>query len=75
MFNLERAYFILEEMVLNGNIVDTNKFNALNSLYFTGNHHLNKKFIRQTGNMLYKLFMSTINFNMSLISVLIPLSH
>lgn len=38
MFNLEKAHFILDEMVLNGHIVDTNKFNALNPLYLMEKH-------------------------------------
>ena len=29
MFNIEKAHFILEEMMLNGCIVDTNKLNIL----------------------------------------------
>ncbi len=29
MFNLERAHFILDEMVINGEIVETNKQNVL----------------------------------------------
>jgi len=29
MFNLERAHFILDEMVMNGEIVETNKANIL----------------------------------------------
>jgi len=32
MFNLERAHFILEEMVMNGRIVETNKMNILRPL-------------------------------------------
>ena len=38
MFNLEKAHFILDEMVQNGYIVDTNKFNALNPLYLMERH-------------------------------------
>ena len=29
MFNLERAHFILDEMVMNGRIVETNRMNIL----------------------------------------------
>ena len=29
MFNLEKAHFILDEMVMNGSIVETNKSNVL----------------------------------------------
>eukprot|EP01055_Gregarina_sp_Pseudo9_P005314 Gregarina_sp_Pseudo_9__5313@NODE_621_length_2476_cov_7_334838_g586_i0_p3_GENE_NODE_621_length_2476_cov_7_334838_g586_i0NODE_621_length_2476_cov_7_334838_g586_i0_p3_ORF_typecomplete_len151_score22_77Clat_adaptor_s/PF01217_20/1_3e49PhoLip_ATPase_N/PF16209_5/2_5e02PhoLip_ATPase_N/PF16209_5/0_87_NODE_621_length_2476_cov_7_334838_g586_i079531 len=29
MFNLEKAHFLLDEMVANGNIVETNKYNIL----------------------------------------------
>ena len=29
MFNLEKAHFILNEMVMNGHIIETNKANAL----------------------------------------------
>lgn len=29
MFNMEKAHFILDEMVMNGNIVDTNRLNVL----------------------------------------------
>lgn len=29
MFNLERAHFILDEMVMNGRVVETNKANVL----------------------------------------------
>eukprot|EP00823_Brevimastigomonas_motovehiculus_P009610 TRINITY_DN929_c0_g1_i1.p1 TRINITY_DN929_c0_g1~~TRINITY_DN929_c0_g1_i1.p1 ORF type:complete len:149 (+),score=15.28 TRINITY_DN929_c0_g1_i1:66-512(+) len=32
MFNLERAHYILDEMVMNGQIVETNKTNILNPL-------------------------------------------
>jgi len=32
MFNLERAHFILDEMVMNGKIVETNKVNILRPL-------------------------------------------
>merc|ERR1712166_351768 len=32
MFNLEKAHFILDEMVMNGCIVETNKANVLNPL-------------------------------------------
>merc|ERR1719158_1980116 len=38
MFNLEKAHFILDEMVLNGCIVDTNKANALNPIYLMEKH-------------------------------------
>eukprot|EP00392_Amoebophrya_sp_AT5.2_P006984 g6996.t1 len=38
MFNLEKAHFILDEMVLDGCIVDTNKYNALNPLYLMEKH-------------------------------------
>lgn len=38
MFNLEKAHFILDEMVLNGCIVDTNKANALNPIYLMDRH-------------------------------------
>ena len=29
MFNLEKAHFILDEMVMNGSIIETNKNNIL----------------------------------------------
>jgi AP-4 complex subunit sigma-1 len=29
MFNLEKAHFILDEMVINGQVVETNKANIL----------------------------------------------
>ena len=29
MFNIEKAHFILDEMVMNGHIVETNKVNIL----------------------------------------------
>jgi AP-4 complex subunit sigma-1 len=29
MFNIERAHFVLDEMVMNGHIVETNKPNIL----------------------------------------------
>lgn len=29
MFNLEKAHFILDEMVMNGHIIETNKANVL----------------------------------------------
>ena len=32
MFNLEKAHFILDEMVMNGCIVETNKSNVLKPL-------------------------------------------
>ena len=32
MFNIEKAHFILDEMVANGNIVEMNKTNILNPL-------------------------------------------
>ena len=32
MFNLEKAHFILDEMVMNGMIVETNKNNVLRPL-------------------------------------------
>lgn len=32
MFNIERAHFILDEMVMNGEIVETNKANILKSI-------------------------------------------
>jgi len=32
MFNLEKAHFILDEMVMNGTIVETNKSNILKSI-------------------------------------------
>ena len=38
MFNIEKAHMILDEMVQNGCIVDTNKYNALNPLYLTEKH-------------------------------------
>lgn len=38
MFNLEKAHFILDEMVQNGCVVDTNKYNALNPLYLMEKH-------------------------------------
>ena len=30
MFNIEKAHFIIDEMVMNGHIVETNKTNILN---------------------------------------------
>ncbi|CEM05376.1 unnamed protein product [Vitrella brassicaformis CCMP3155] len=33
MFNLEKAHFILDEMVVNGCILETNKTNILGSIY------------------------------------------
>jgi AP-4 complex subunit sigma-1 len=33
MFNLEKAHFILDEMVANGKIVDVNRKNILAPLY------------------------------------------
>ena len=33
MFNLEKAHFILDEMVMNGCIVETNKANILGQIY------------------------------------------
>lgn len=33
MFNIEKAHFILEEMVMNGQIVETNKTQILAPLY------------------------------------------
>lgn len=33
MFNIEKAHFILDEMVCNGQIVETNRSNILGSLY------------------------------------------
>ena len=38
MFNIEKAHIILDEMVQNGCIVDTNKYNALNPLYLMEKH-------------------------------------
>eukprot|EP00931_Biecheleriopsis_adriatica_P084469 TRINITY_DN58315_c0_g1_i1.p1 TRINITY_DN58315_c0_g1~~TRINITY_DN58315_c0_g1_i1.p1 ORF type:complete len:169 (-),score=26.56 TRINITY_DN58315_c0_g1_i1:38-475(-) len=38
MFNLEKAHVILDEMVLDGNIVDTNKAAILNPLYLLEKH-------------------------------------
>merc|ERR1719197_744112 len=38
MFNLEKAHFILDEMVLDGCIVDTNKSAALNPVYLLEKH-------------------------------------
>jgi AP-4 complex subunit sigma-1 len=32
MFNCEKAHFILEEMLANGNVCETNKMNILQSL-------------------------------------------
>ena len=32
MFNIEKAHFILDEMIANGNIVEMNKTNILNPL-------------------------------------------
>jgi AP-4 complex subunit sigma-1 len=32
MFNIERAHFILDEMVVNGRVIDTNKTNVLRPL-------------------------------------------
>lgn len=29
MFNLEKAHFVLDEMVMNGHIIETNKVNIL----------------------------------------------
>ena len=33
MFNLEKAHFIVQEFILNGCIVETNKTNILASVY------------------------------------------
>ena len=33
MFNLEKAHFIVQEFILNGNIVETNKTNVLAPVY------------------------------------------
>ena len=33
MFNLEKAHFILDEMVMNGNIVETNKISILKPIH------------------------------------------
>ena len=30
MFNIEKAHFIIDEMIMNGRIVQTNKVNVLN---------------------------------------------
>jgi len=30
MFNIEKAHFIIDEMIMNGQIVETNKNNVLN---------------------------------------------
>ena len=30
MFNIEKAHFIIDEMIMNGQIVETNKTNVLN---------------------------------------------
>ena len=35
MFNLEKAHFILNEMVMNGHIIETNKANALRPVVMT----------------------------------------
>lgn len=35
MFNLEKAHFILDEMVMNGQIVETNKANILKPIMLT----------------------------------------
>ena len=35
MFNLEKAHFILDEMVMNGQIVETNKTNILKPILMT----------------------------------------
>jgi len=40
MFNIEKAHFILDEMVQNGVIVDTNKYNALPPLYIMEKHSM-----------------------------------
>ena len=42
MFNLERAHFILDEMVVNGRIVDTNKTNVLRPLRIMDKFAVNK---------------------------------
>ena len=33
MFNLEKAHFIIDEMIMNGCIVETNKSNILSQIY------------------------------------------
>lgn len=33
MFNLEKAHFIIEEMVMNGGIIETNKAVILSQIY------------------------------------------
>lgn len=38
MFNIEKAHFILDEMVVNGMIVDTNKANILNPVGAAARH-------------------------------------
>mmetsp|Transcript_11646 Transcript_11646/g.16652 ORF Transcript_11646/g.16652 Transcript_11646/m.16652 type:complete len:147 (+) Transcript_11646:73-513(+) len=38
MFNLEKAHFLLDEMVLDGCIVDTNKNSALHPIYLMEKH-------------------------------------
>ena len=32
MFNIEKAHFIVDEMIMNGQIVETNKANILNAV-------------------------------------------
>ena len=32
MFNLEKAHYILDEMVMNGQIIETNKVNVMNPI-------------------------------------------
>ena len=38
MFNLEKAHFILEEMVMDGCVVDTNKSNILQTISLVDKH-------------------------------------
>lgn len=39
MFNAEKAHFIVEEMVANGNVAETNKINVLQSLLLMDKDH------------------------------------
>jgi AP-4 complex subunit sigma-1 len=35
MFNIEKAHFIVDEMIMNGHIVETNKSNVLSPVFAT----------------------------------------
>ncbi len=43
MFNLERAHFILDEMVMCGQIVETSKTNILTPIYLMDKDKSNEK--------------------------------